>query len=153
MTHPSPDKLSGIGSNSIPLVLDYISVRRDPEEVTEIVVRLSAIYSDCESAQLKTLLIKILDAILADSAKDNSYFTPQFVNYILVHLGLLKSEDKKFRPLEKLGTHLLVLAELINKSYFTKSDRDTLLIFLQKPIPKLLQSTEELSILITNLFN
>ena len=152
ISFPSPEKLSVIGTNSIPLILDYISVRRDAEEVTATVVRLAAIYSACQSLQLRTLLIKILDAILSECAKDNPYFSSQFVNYILVHFGMLKPEDKKFKPLDKLGTHLLVLSELVEKSYFTKSDRDTLLIFLQKPIPKLLQSTEELSTLITKLF-
>ena len=152
ISSPSTEKLSVIGTKCIPLVLDYITGIRDPEEVTDIVVRISAIYSACGIPQLQTLLIDILDAILTECARDNPCFSSLFINHILVHFGMVKPEDKKFKPLEKLGTHLLVLSELVEKDYFTKSDRDTLIIFLQKPVPKLLKSTEELSLLITKLF-
>ena len=148
LTKPSLESLMIIGSNCITVVLDHISRDKDAEIVTAIVVRMSAIWSDCEAEQQRTLLVNIITAILTECTKDNQFFSSQFISYVLTHMGLIKSEDKKFKPLDKLTNILLVLSEIANKGDLSKIDKETLLIFVSKPNPKLLASTTELSILI-----
>ncbi|KAI6652080.1 Ran GTPase-activating protein 1 [Oopsacas minuta] len=153
LTEPSFEKFTILGNNCLPVILVHISRDKDAEIITDMIVRLSAIWYECEAQQLITFLVEILDAILAESTKNNSYFSSQFINYILVHMGMIKSEDKKFKPLDKLGPILSILSEIINTGHFSKTDKDTLLIFLQKPFPKLLESPTELSILIGRIFS
>lgn len=140
-----------IGSNCTTVILNHISRDKDAEIVTDIVVRMSAIWSDCEAEQLRTLLVNIITAILAECTRDNPFFSSQFISYVLMHMGLIKSEDKKFKPLDKLTNILLVLSEIANTEHLSKLDKETLLIFLSKPNPKLFASPTELSILIGNL--
>ena len=151
LTKPSLENLMIIGSNCITVILNHISRTKDAEIVTDSVVRMSAIWSDCEAGQLRTLLVDIITAILAECTRDNPFFSSQFISYILTHMGLIKSENKKFKPLDKLTNLLLVLSEITNSEHLSKIDRETLLIFLSKPNPKLFASYNELSILIGKL--
>ena len=150
---PSREGLCAIGTNCIPTVVKCVPLTRDPESIADLFVQVAAIHSDCKDPQLESLVTGMLDAILNEFATHNTKFSSQFISYMLVHFGLLKPEDKKFKPIENLSTHFKVLSELISKPYFTKSDRNMLLLFLQKPFPNLLKAPTELSLLISALFD
>ncbi|XP_044269060.1 ran GTPase-activating protein 1 [Tribolium madens] len=53
-------------------------------------------------------------------------------NTILVHLGLIKSEDKKFKPTWNMDACAKALRSVMDKNYVTEITKNTFTVFLQK---------------------
>lgn len=87
----------------------------------------------CECAAL------ILERTLAQSEEN---VVNLVTNSILVSLGLIKSEDKKYKPPNDITGALIVLEYLVQQSYFPKSAKDMLEIFIGNKGGPLLNATE-----------
>ncbi|KAJ8927709.1 hypothetical protein NQ314_019797 [Rhamnusium bicolor] len=55
-------------------------------------------------------------------------------NTILVNLGLIKSEDKKYKPTWNFESCLHALNNIITKNYVPESTKDTLKVFMQRQV-------------------
>ena len=58
-------------------------------------------------------------------------------NSLLVNIGILKGEDKKYKPPSTLTGPLLVLEHVVKQPYFPKFSRQILTMFMSKPHPLL----------------
>jgi Ran GTPase-activating protein 1 len=63
---------------------------------------------------------------------ENSNNSSVVNNTILVHLGLIKSEDKKFKPAANVDGCLKVLKNVVDKNYVAEITKSTLTLFLQR---------------------
>lgn len=130
---PSPTKLQQIGEDSSDAFLGHIgNVEDEPERAIEAFIKISLVVvpSDEKTKQVAT---KFADAImlkLFHSVKPEN--ESRIVNELLVRLGLLKSEDKKFRPPSNLQGPFTVLEHVVRQSYFPKSMKSTLSLFISK---------------------
>ncbi|KAI0234627.1 hypothetical protein LSAT2_015054 [Lamellibrachia satsuma] len=81
------------------------------------------------------------DAIFSTlfQSTDSSHLVGAVANSILVSLGLIKSEDKKFRPVSCPDGVLHVLEHAVRQNYFLKGVRDILHIFIARPHPALIE--------------
>ncbi|XP_042868321.1 ran GTPase-activating protein 1-like [Penaeus japonicus] len=73
-------------------------------------------------------------------------------NSLLVHLGLIKCEDKKFKLEWDLKGCLIALATIVSSPLFPEQTKSTLQLFLSKPNPKLDVYTQEKHKLMVALF-
>ncbi|GJQ78778.1 hypothetical protein Trydic_g2809 [Trypoxylus dichotomus] len=55
-------------------------------------------------------------------------------NCLLVYLGLIKSEDKKFKPTWNIDGCLIALHNVVKKNYVPESTKNTLKVFMQKEV-------------------
>ncbi|KAF2879068.1 hypothetical protein ILUMI_27103 [Ignelater luminosus] len=58
-------------------------------------------------------------------------------NALLVHLGLIKSEDKKFKPTWKLEGCLSVLEHIVKQNYVPEFTKETLRVFMGRQVIEL----------------
>ncbi|ROT80000.1 hypothetical protein C7M84_001272 [Penaeus vannamei] len=73
-------------------------------------------------------------------------------NSLLVHLGLIKCEDKKFKLEWDLKGCLIALATIVSSPLFPEQTKSTLQLFLSKPNPKIDVHNQEKHKLMVALF-
>lgn len=72
-------------------------------------------------------------------------------NSLLIHLGLVKCEDKKFSPAREQRAVLRSLSSLVSQDYFPQDAKNTLQFFVSRPSPRLDAHPQEKNQLLTAL--
>jgi len=130
---PSAARLLGLGNNRGELLVAELG-EVTPEKAVSCFIKVSAFVGE-ENGEVKEAACQCADAVFArmfktaEACGDNSVIS----NTILVHLGLIKSEDKKFRATDNLLGPLTVLEYVIRRPYFPRSTKEILQVFLSRP--------------------
>lgn len=120
-----------------------------PEIVSEIFVEATASYSNTVSTNNN--VHNFIDECchpLCESGEIN-----YFINQLLVQTGLIKSEDKKFKPIDQIEGPLLALLYLVRQHYFPKDSRDILITFVSRSNTALDSNIDLRHKLLTSLHN
>ncbi|KAK7476958.1 hypothetical protein BaRGS_00031817 [Batillaria attramentaria] len=137
LAFPSPSKLQQLGPNRPNALKDALGADLDdPEKVVDTLMRVSLVVSENDEKTQKCAC-ECADGLLKhvfESVENAASLVP---NAFLVYLGLLKGEDKKYKPPSNITGPLMVLNHVVKQSYFPKSAREALLCFISKPHPQL----------------
>ncbi|XP_023236511.1 ran GTPase-activating protein 1-like isoform X1 [Centruroides sculpturatus] len=129
---PTAEKIQQLG-----LKIDEFEIGDDLSEdeyMSSFIKISSAVTPDDVEAKIFACLYadKILSKAFKKAEEKNT--VPLLTNTLLVHLGLIKSEDKSFTPPNNLKGPLLVLEHAVKQKYFSKMTKDVLQLFLSRPI-------------------
>merc|ERR1711881_96608 len=113
------------------LMEDFVDSVGDASKSADAFVRIAGILSEdclesilsCSSAKgesLRAAVFQCTNAILSTAFEMYPNTSMLVVNPILVHMGLVKSEDKKFKPLEDLRPAAVCLGYACKQGYFPK---------------------------------
>lgn len=141
---PSASRLLGLGNTAASVLLTEVEHRSAGDDDTfingcfDMLMRTASIAATdntkvCESAQA-------VCGDLARAAFDRAQqqdLSSIATNALLVHLGLIKCEDKSFKLAWDLRGCLIILAALVCTPAFPKTTKSTLQLFLSKPSPKI----------------
>lgn len=118
-------------SSILPEIKDDLSI----DEYMNLFIKISSVVNP-EDKETKTIACTCVDEILSKAFKiaDEKNELSLLTNTLLVHLGLIKSEDKTFTPPSNLIGPLIVLEHAVRQKYFSKMTRDILQLFLSRPI-------------------
>lgn len=83
----------------------------------------------------REIINNVIDALFEPHFQDG--LGSLLVSEILVHLGLMKSEDKNFAPPSENEGPAQALVHVAQSSYFTRNCADILIAFFTKPSPAL----------------
>ncbi|XP_046569037.1 ran GTPase-activating protein 1-like [Haliotis rubra] len=132
LAFPSPTKLLGMGQARAAIMKQQLGYEiEDVERVVETVMRVAAVVRQ-DDDKTKDAAVECADALLEGVMK-RAYAASQVANAILVQLGLIKGEDKKFKPMTDISGALIVLDHVVQQSYFPKQAREILQVFISKP--------------------
>ncbi|XP_071087260.1 ran GTPase-activating protein 1-like [Haliotis cracherodii] len=132
LAFPSPTKLLGMGHSRAATLKEQLGYEsEDAEKVVETVMRVAAVVRQ-DDDKTKDAATECADVLLEGVMK-RKYASSQVANAILVQLGLIKGEDKKFKPMSDISGPLIVLDHVVQQSYFPKLARDILQVFISKP--------------------
>lgn len=123
LAFPSLVKYFGLGNDREEKLLQELGDKvNDYEEVIKVFVKVSAVM-DVDTPKIKDSVHHCVDAILSKLFEsDADQNRPEnIVNEILVHLGYIKSEDKKFRPVSNPTGLLATLEHVVQQEYFPRS--------------------------------
>ncbi|KAH9489033.1 Ran GTPase-activating protein 1 [Bulinus truncatus] len=134
LTFPSPTKLVQLGHSGAESLLKELGVNAsDPDKVVEMITKVSLVVSKNDEAKVKAC--ECADKLLQNLFNQDPNAAPKVANAILVNIGLLKGEDKKYKPPANIAGALMVLDHIVRQSYFPKLARDIIQIFVSKPSP------------------
>ncbi|KAL5013056.1 hypothetical protein ScPMuIL_011607 [Solemya velum] len=136
---PSPTKLVHMGPGRAGL---FKEIAGDVEETVKMIMKvsLSIVKNDAEITNMSCECIDPLFENLFKSQTD--VYSTLIINTLLVHMGVLKGEDKKFKPPSDITGPLIVLEYAVRQTYFPKFSKEVLQIFVSKPHPLLEKSSE-----------
>ncbi|KAI0234623.1 Ran GTPase-activating protein 1 [Lamellibrachia satsuma] len=138
---PSPSKLKAMGSHRVDDIVSYLQEdSTDVDRAMHVFMKVSCIVVP-DDEQTSKAACECADAIFCTlfQSTENSQLAGAVANSILVHLGLIKSEDKKFRPVSHPDGVLRVLEHAVRQDYFLKGVRDILHVFITRPHPALIE--------------
>ncbi|ESO83840.1 hypothetical protein LOTGIDRAFT_168884 [Lottia gigantea] len=136
LAFPSPTKLQHLGDNKGEAIKAELgNESNDIEKVVDTIFRISSIVTESD-VTTKTTACQCADELLKSIVKDESE-SSLFTNLYLVKLGLIKGEDKKYRPPTDVSGPLLVLTHIIQQEYIAHISREILQIFIAKTHPVL----------------
>lgn len=104
-----------------------------PQDVARVYVELTAAYTDSMDSKGKRSLENRIDSMLGKMVKEDEFAMTVFLNDLLIRLGLIKGEDKKFVPVTNKEGPLLMLCCLVKKPYFERLHSNIMIAFLRKP--------------------
>lgn len=135
---PSPTKLQNItGDKGREVVNTLGSNASDVEAVVRTLMKVAVVVTPGDDKSI-TAACECADALLTRMFNDGGENVGVTMsNEVLVHLGILKSEDKKFTPVTNLNGPLIVLNHVVQQAYFPKISRDILQAFIAKAHPRL----------------
>ncbi|XP_064608240.1 ran GTPase-activating protein 1-like [Liolophura sinensis] len=135
---PSPSKLLQLGAGRADAILAELGNQaHDVDTAVSTLIRISLVVSP-GNKKATDAACDCADKLLSEVMKsDPEKQGVQVSNAILVYLGLIKGEDKKYKAPSDITGPLLVLTHVVQQPYFTKSARDILLAFICKPHPNL----------------
>ncbi|KAK8393756.1 hypothetical protein O3P69_006816 [Scylla paramamosain] len=99
---------------------------------------------------VKTATDQLAQAVFAEEPKDD--LSSVATNSLLIHLGLIKCEDKKFKLEWDLRGCLLTLAAIVKHSAFPDHTKNALQLFLSRPNSKIDAYIQEKHRLMTAIF-
>ncbi|XP_075816195.1 ran GTPase-activating protein 1 isoform X2 [Microtus pennsylvanicus] len=102
----------------------------DPEKVVSAFLKVASVYRD--EASVKTAVLDAVDALMKKAFSSSSFNSNTFLTRLLIHMGLLKSEDK-IKAIPSLYGPLMVLNHMVQQDYFPKTLVPLLLAFVTKP--------------------
>ncbi|XP_031206017.1 ran GTPase-activating protein 1 isoform X2 [Mastomys coucha] len=102
----------------------------DPEKVVSAFLKVASVFRD--EASVKTAVLDTIDALLKKAFSSPSFNSNTFLTRLLIHMGLLKSEDK-IKAIPSLHGPLMVLNHVVKQDYFPKALAPLLLAFVTKP--------------------
>uniref|UniRef100_S4R4J8 Ran GTPase-activating protein 1 n=1 Tax=Petromyzon marinus TaxID=7757 RepID=S4R4J8_PETMA len=129
LTFPSPEKLVSLGPQRSALLLQ--SVEEDvhnPDKVVETFLKLSSVYKP--ETVVQCAVFESADALL-QRAFQMANFQQAFMSSLLIHLGLIKSEEK-VKPVSNLQGPLATLEHVVKQQYFPRSLLPILKVFMSK---------------------
>ncbi|XP_012575900.1 PREDICTED: ran GTPase-activating protein 1 isoform X2 [Condylura cristata] len=129
MAFPSPEKLLRLGPKSSVLIAQQTDTS-DPEKVVSAFLKVSSAFKD--EASVRTAVQDAVDALMKKAFSSSSFNSNAFLTRLLVHMGLLKSEDK-IKAIANLYGPLMALNHMVQQDYFPKALAPLLLAFVTKP--------------------
>ncbi|XP_052016567.1 ran GTPase-activating protein 1 isoform X2 [Apodemus sylvaticus] len=102
----------------------------DPEKVVSAFLKVASVFRD--EASVKTAVLDAVDALMKKAFSHSSFNSNTFLTRLLIHMGLLKSEDK-IKAIPNLHGPLMVLNHVVKQDYFPKALAPLLLAFVTKP--------------------
>lgn len=129
LAFPSPEKLLRLGPKSSVLIAQQTDTS-DPEKVVSAFLKVSSVFKD--EAQVRTAVQDAVDALMKKAFGSSSFNPNAFLTRLLIHMGLLKSEDK-VKAIGNLYGPLMTLNHVVQQDYFPKALAPLLLAFVTKP--------------------
>ncbi|CAM9654644.1 unnamed protein product [Lampetra fluviatilis] len=127
LTFPSPEKLVSLGPQRSALLLQSEDVH-NPDKVVETFLKLSSVYKP--ETVVQCAVFESADALL-QKAFQMANFQQAFMSSLLIHLGLIKSEEK-VKPVSNLQGPLATLEHVVKQQYFPRSLLPILIVFMSK---------------------
>ncbi|XP_072512354.1 ran GTPase-activating protein 1 [Notamacropus eugenii] len=129
LAFPSPEKLLRLGPKSSLLIAQQTDTS-DPEKVVSAFLKVSSVFKD--ELAVKTAVQEAVDALMKKAFGSASFNSNAFITRLLIHMGLLKSEDK-IKAIPNLYGPLMALNHMAQQDYFPKTLTPVLLAFVTKP--------------------
>ncbi|NWX12514.1 RAGP1 protein, partial [Aegotheles bennettii] len=128
LAFPSPEKLLRLGPKCSVLIAQETDTA-DVEKVVTTLLRISSVFKD--EASVKTAVHETTDALMRKAFTSATFNSDAFVTRLLIHMGLLKSEEK-IKAVPSLYGILMTLNHMVQQDYFPKSLSPVLLAFVTK---------------------
>uniref|UniRef100_K1RBZ5 Ran GTPase-activating protein 1 n=1 Tax=Magallana gigas TaxID=29159 RepID=K1RBZ5_MAGGI len=143
LAFPSPSKLLQLGSGRAQALKEELGADvNDLEKAVQAFMKISSVVT-MEDTKAKEAACDCADQIIEEAVKCNRENDAVLLaNTILVYIGVLKGEDKSYKPPNSVTGPLLVLEHIVRQPYFPKFSREMLQAFCSKPHP-LLDSTPQ----------
>ncbi|XP_010173372.1 ran GTPase-activating protein 1 [Antrostomus carolinensis] len=129
LAFPSPEKLLRLGPKCSMLIAQQTDTS-DVEKVVTTLLRISSVFKD--EAPVKTAVHETTDALMRKAFASATFNSDAFVTSLLIHMGLLKSEEK-IKAVPSLYGILMTLNHMVQQDYFPKSLAPVLSAFVTKP--------------------
>nr|XP_020732604.1 ran GTPase-activating protein 1 isoform X1 [Odocoileus virginianus texanus] len=129
LAFPSPEKLLRLGPKSSVLIAQQTDTS-DPEKVVSAFLKVSSVFKD--EASVRTAVQDAVDALMKKAFSSSAFNSNAFLTQLLIHMGLLKSEDK-IKAISNLHGPLMTLNHVVQQDYFPKALAPLLLAFVTKP--------------------
>ncbi|XP_069131445.1 ran GTPase-activating protein 1-like [Argopecten irradians] len=138
LSFPSPTKLIQMGAGrAAALKQELGSECSDVDKAVQTFMKVSSVVTTVDTKTKEAACDctdKLFEDLLLDSREGAASL---FANALLVNMGVLKGEDKKFRPPSSIVGPLTVLEHAVQQTYFPKQSREILSAFVSKPHPLL----------------
>ncbi|NXO18353.1 RAGP1 protein, partial [Oriolus oriolus] len=128
LAFPSPEKLLRLGPKCSVLIAQQVDTS-DVEKVVATLLRISSVFKD--EAPVKTAVHETTDALMKKAFSSATFNSDAFITNLLVHMGLLKSEEK-IKTVPSLYGILMTLNHMVQQDYFPKSLAPVLSAFVTK---------------------
>ncbi|XP_060020774.1 ran GTPase-activating protein 1 isoform X1 [Lagenorhynchus albirostris] len=129
LAFPSPEKLLRLGPKSSVLIAQQTDTS-DPEKVVSAFLKVSSVFKD--EATVRSAVQDAVDTLMKKAFSSSSFNSNAFLTRLLIHMGLLKSEDK-IKAIANLYGPLMALNHMVQQEYFPKALAPLLLAFVTKP--------------------
>ncbi|XP_042323025.1 ran GTPase-activating protein 1 [Sceloporus undulatus] len=129
LAFPSPEKLLRLGPKCSTLIAQQTDTS-DTEKVVMVFLKISSVFKD--EITVKTAVNETTDALMRDAFSSATFNSDAFITSLLIHMGLLKSEEK-IKAVPSLYGPLMTLNHMVQQDYFPKSLIPILLAFVTKP--------------------
>ena len=138
---PSPSKLHQVGSKRAEALLEELGDDiHDVDRSVKVVIKVSLVVT-VDDEKTKNAAYECADAVMSKVCNSQEGNIGALIsNAILVHIGLLKGENKKLNPPSNIIGPLIVLSHIVKQSYFPKDAKDILQFILARPHPLLDQA-------------
>uniref|UniRef100_A0A663EWC8 Ran GTPase-activating protein 1 n=1 Tax=Aquila chrysaetos chrysaetos TaxID=223781 RepID=A0A663EWC8_AQUCH len=117
LAFPSPEKLLRLGPKCSVLIAQQTDTS-DVEKVVTALLRISSVFKD--EAPVKTAVHETTDALMRKAFTSATFNSDAFITSLLIHMGLLKSEEK-IKAVPSLYGILMTLNHMVQQDYFPKS--------------------------------
>ncbi|XP_039917521.1 ran GTPase-activating protein 1 isoform X2 [Hirundo rustica] len=117
LAFPSPEKLLRLGPKCSVLIAQQTDIS-DVEKVVATLLRISSVFKD--EASVKAAVHETADALMKKAFSSATFNSDAFITNLLVHMGLLKSEEK-IKTVPSLYGILMTLNHMVQQDYFPKS--------------------------------
>ncbi|KFZ68984.1 Ran GTPase-activating protein 1, partial [Podiceps cristatus] len=128
LAFPSPEKLLRLGPKCSLLIAQQVDTC-DVEKVVTTLLRISSVFKD--EAPVKTAVHETTDALMRKAFTSATFNSDAFITSLLIHMGLLKSEEK-IKAVPSLYGILMTLNHMVQQDYFPKSLAPVLSAFVTK---------------------
>ncbi|NXR05045.1 RAGP1 protein, partial [Sagittarius serpentarius] len=128
LAFPSPEKLLRLGPKCSVLIAQQVDTS-DVEKVVTALLRISSVFKD--EAPVKTAVHETTDALMRKAFTSATFNSDAFITSLLIHMGLLKSEEK-IKAVPSLYGILMTLNHMVQQDYFPKSLAPVLSAFVTK---------------------
>ncbi|NXI94994.1 RAGP1 protein, partial [Psophia crepitans] len=128
LAFPSPEKLLRLGPKCSGLIAQQVDIS-DVEKVVTTLLRISSVFKD--EAPVKTAVHETTDALMRKAFTSATFNSDAFITSLLIHMGLLKSEEK-IKAVPSLHGILMTLNHMVQQDYFPKSLAPVLSAFVTK---------------------
>ncbi|NXJ33992.1 RAGP1 protein, partial [Ciconia maguari] len=128
LAFPSPEKLLRLGPKCSVLIAQQVDTS-DVEKVVTTLLRISSVFKD--EAPVKTAVHETTDALMRKAFTSATFNSDAFITSLLIHMGLLKSEEK-IKAVPSLYGILMTLNYMVQQDYFPKSLAPVLSAFVTK---------------------
>ncbi|XP_064419458.1 ran GTPase-activating protein 1 [Latimeria chalumnae] len=128
LAFPSPDKLLKLGPKRSFLIAQQTDVS-DVEKVVQSFLKITSVYK--EETVVKSAVVETTDALLRKAFSSPAFHSADFISSLLVHMGLLKSEEK-IKSVSSVYGPLVALNHVVQQDYFPRTLVPILTAFMSK---------------------
>ncbi|KAI4471845.1 ran gtpase-activating protein 1 [Holotrichia oblita] len=138
LNKPNADNFIALGPNVSSLLLSEAekSNENQLEKLTEMLMKVGSLNVAIKGEENIQSVLKCTELLFEELVKrsQNSDSLSIMNNFLLVYLGFIKSEDKKFKPTWNIDGCLIALHNVVKKNYMPESTKNTLKVFIQKEV-------------------
>ncbi|CAH2005164.1 unnamed protein product [Acanthoscelides obtectus] len=136
---PNMDNFMALGDNRTVLIYEEIKTKdqQDIDSYVKVLMKISAMSNNLKTdvSDASSKCAEYLYKQLFIWAQQEDHLWP-VTNSLLINLGLIKGEDKKFKPTWNMEGCYTVIKNIIHKNYFPESIRMSLKLFMQRNLEK-----------------